>query len=62
MELESFNMITGFIPEYQHSVCIGVTKQITSLWLNSKHHKEDWYLGSKTNDIDQGLKAINPPL
>jgi len=62
MELESFNMITGFVPEYQHSVCLGVTKQIASLWLDSKHHKEDWYLGSKVNDIDQGLKAINPPL
>ncbi|CAM4552754.1 unnamed protein product [Leuciscus chuanchicus] len=48
MELESFHMINGFVPEYQHSVCLGVTKQITSLWLDSKHHKEDWYLGSKT--------------
>ncbi|XP_077061893.1 uncharacterized protein LOC143714556 [Siphateles boraxobius] len=47
MELGSFNMITGFVPEYQHSVCLGVTKQITSLWLDSKHHNKDWYLGSK---------------
>lgn len=57
MELESFNMITGFVPEYQHSVCPGLP-----LWLDSKHHQEDWYLGLKTNDIGQGLMAVNPPL
>ncbi|KAL1268876.1 hypothetical protein QQF64_034239 [Cirrhinus molitorella] len=55
-------MITGFVPEYQHSVCLGITKQITSLWLDSKHHNKDRYLGLKINDIDQGLMAINPPL
>ncbi|KAK0141862.1 hypothetical protein N1851_020460 [Merluccius polli] len=62
MELESFKMITGFIPEYQHSVCLGVTKQITSLWLDSTHHNEDWYLRGKVSDIDQELLAINPPV
>ena len=62
MELESFKMITRFIPEYQHSVCLGVTKQITSLWLDSKHHNEDWYLGGKVSDIDQELLAIKPPV
>lgn len=62
MELESFNIITGFVPDYQHCVCLGVTKQITSLWLDSKHHKEEWYLGSKVSDIDQALLAIRPPV
>ncbi|KAK0144669.1 hypothetical protein N1851_017011 [Merluccius polli] len=40
------NPVMG-VKEYQHSVCLGVTKQITSLWLDSKHHNEDWYLGGK---------------
>ncbi|XP_052412533.1 uncharacterized protein LOC127957875 [Carassius gibelio] len=62
MELESFKMITGFVPDYQHCVCLGVTKQLTSLWLDSKHHKEEWYLGSKVSDIDQGLMLISPPV
>ncbi|KAI7792506.1 hypothetical protein IRJ41_015741, partial [Triplophysa rosa] len=62
MELETFNMITGFVPDYQHCVCLGVTKQITSLWLDSKHHKEEWYLGSKVSDIDKALLAISPPV
>uniref|UniRef100_A0AAV2LM73 Secreted protein n=1 Tax=Knipowitschia caucasica TaxID=637954 RepID=A0AAV2LM73_KNICA len=47
MELKSMNMITSFIPEYQHSVCLGVTRQITSLWFDSRHHNQDWYIGSK---------------
>ncbi len=58
MELETFKMITRFIPKYQHGGYQGVTKQVTSLWLNSKHHKEDWYLGCKVSDIEQELLAI----
>lgn len=42
MELENFNIITGFVPEYQHSVCLGPTRQHTSLWLDSKHCDKDW--------------------
>ena len=59
MELESFKMITGLISEYQHSVCVSVTRQTTSLWLDSKHHNEEWYLGGKVSGIDQELLAIN---
>lgn len=55
-------MIIGFIPDYQHSVCLAVTKQITCLWQYSNHHKEDWYLGNKISDIDQEMMAINPPV
>lgn len=62
MELKSMNMITSFIPEYQHSVCLGVTKRITSLLLDSKHHNEDWYIGSKVSDIDKEHFGIMPPV
>lgn len=62
MEIDSFKMTAGFIPRYQHSVCLGVTKQTTTLWLDSNHHNEDWFLGGKVSNIDQELLAINPPL
>lgn len=61
-ELKSFKMIKGFIPEYQHSVCLAVTKQITSPWLDSRDHNEDWYLSGKVSDTDQELLAINLPV
>ncbi|TNN81377.1 hypothetical protein EYF80_008433 [Liparis tanakae] len=32
------------------------------MWLDSRHHNAEWYLGSKVKDIDQGLLAINPPV
>lgn len=41
MKLQKFNIISGFVPEYQHSVCLGTTRQLASLWLDSKHHDED---------------------
>ena len=58
MELENFNIITGFVPEHQHSVCLGTNRQLASLWLDSKHHEKDWYLGTTTSIIDKQLLAI----
>lgn len=62
MRLERFQMINGFVPEYQHSVCLGVTRQLASIWLDSTNHKEEWYLGTKADVIDQKLLSIKPPV
>ena len=48
--------------EYQHSVCLGTMRQLASLWLDSKQHEEDWYLGTTTSIIDMQLLAIKPPV
>lgn len=62
MELENFKMVNGFVPEYQHSVCLGTTRQLVSLWLDSKHHDKEWYLGTKTSNIEEELLSIKPPV
>ena len=61
MKLDKFQMVRGFVPEYQHSVCRGVTRQLTSLWLDSTNHQHGWYIGTKTEQIDKVLKKISPP-
>ncbi|XP_073723438.1 uncharacterized protein [Misgurnus anguillicaudatus] len=38
MKLSNFQMVNGFVPEYQHSVCLGVTRQLMALWLDSTNH------------------------
>ncbi len=62
MRLEKFQIINGFVPEYQHSVCLGVTRQLTTLWLDSNNHNKEWYIGTKADIIDQELLAIKPPV
>lgn len=55
-------MINGFVPEYQHSVCLGVTRQLMTLWLESTNHDKPWYIGTKTEIIVKKLLAIKPPV
>lgn len=35
MQLKHFQMINDFIPEYQHNVCLGVTRQLSTLWFET---------------------------
>lgn len=62
MRLSKFEMVNGFVPEYQHSVCLGVTRQLMTLWLDSKNHAKPWYIGTKSDMIDKQLLAIKPPV
>lgn len=59
--LPTFDTVKGFTPEYMHSMCQGVIRQICNLWLDSGNHEEDFYLGRKVQRIDQRLLTISPP-
>ncbi len=65
MKLANFQMVNGFVPEYQHSVCLGVTRSnilmLMTLWLDSTNHDKPWYIGTKSDVIDKQLLAIQPP-
>lgn len=60
MKLENFQMINGFVPEYQHSVCLGVTRQLVNMWFDSRNHEQEWYIGTKSDHIDKELITIKP--
>ncbi|XP_034143075.1 uncharacterized protein LOC117592904 [Esox lucius] len=62
MKLSHFQMINGFIPEYQHNVCLGVTRQLTTLWFDTANSQAPWYIGKKIEDVDLQLAKIKPPI
>lgn len=62
MKLSQFKMINGFIPEYQHSVCLGVTRQLSSLWFDSANSDASWYIGKQIKEVDIRLETIKPPV
>ncbi len=62
MKFENFQMVNGFAPEYQHSVCLGVTRQLANLWFDSRNHEQVWYTGTKSDLIDKELVTIKPPV
>lgn len=59
--LPTFDTVNGFTPEYMHSVCQGVLRQLCNLWLDSGNHEEDFYLGRKLDKLDERLLLISPP-
>ena len=59
--LTMFNMVTGFVPDYLHSVCQGVMRQFSGLWLDSQNHRKPWYIGRQMKDLDRRLLKMQPP-
>ena len=53
--------IRGTTVDYMHCVLLGVCRQLLKLWLETKHSKELWYIGSKCAKLDQSLCNIKPP-
>ncbi|XP_042147830.1 uncharacterized protein LOC120835975 [Ixodes scapularis] len=56
-----FNPVDGFFPDYQHCVCLGVMRQLLKLWLDTEHHSQPWYIGTKLVAMNAILLGILPP-
>lgn len=59
--LPGFDIIKGCVPNYMHSVLLGVTRSVTSLWSNSENHQSPWNIGRFIPQFDQLLLKIKPP-
>ncbi|XP_046401540.1 uncharacterized protein LOC124167605 [Ischnura elegans] len=55
------DLARSFVPDYMHSVLLGVTRQFVCLWFDSSYHNEEWYLGGKMKQIEKILLGICPP-
>ncbi|XP_042144491.1 uncharacterized protein LOC121834781 [Ixodes scapularis] len=61
MTLPRFDVVDGFIPDYQHCACLGVMRQLLKLWLESEYHECPWYIGTKLPQLNGLLLALSPP-
>ncbi|XP_064462210.1 uncharacterized protein LOC135372623 [Ornithodoros turicata] len=59
--LRKFDIGRGFTVDYMHCVLLGVARMFLALWLDTKHHRRDWYLGSSATEIESRLMSIRPP-
>ncbi|KAM3597487.1 uncharacterized protein V6R79_005250 [Siganus canaliculatus] len=55
------DIVLGFVPEYLHSVLLGVSKQLMSLWLDPANSLKPWYVGEKISEMDSRLRHIKTP-
>lgn len=60
--LPLFDIVFGFVPDYLHSVLMGVSKQLMSLWLNPVNSTKPWYVGNETSQMDSRLLCLKPPI
>ncbi|XP_076833120.1 uncharacterized protein LOC143478075 isoform X2 [Brachyhypopomus gauderio] len=60
-DLRHFDIINGVVPDYMHCVLLGVCRQISALWFDSKNSTHPWYIGLNTARIDANLMSIKPP-
>ena len=61
--LPEFNLIEGYVPDYMHCVCLGVTKMLLDMWTSTKNHAEQFYIGRRDQlaNINSRLLSIRPP-
>jgi len=59
--LPRFDVIRGMVPDYMHCVCLGVARQMATLWFDGKNHQEPFYIGKYAKIIDSRLLCIKPP-
>lgn len=62
MNLPFFNVVWGLTPDYMHCVLLGVSQQLTDLWIGSADRS--YYIGSQdqTAEINKRLCGIKPHL
>lgn len=60
--IPGFDIIQGLVPDYMHSVLLGVARQLGKLWFDSTNHDEPFYIScADQNLIDFALTSIRPP-
>ena len=55
------DMVGSFVADYMHIVLLGVTRQVTGLWLDSTESDQDFSLRARVSALDAQLAKIRPP-
>ncbi|EEC15543.1 hypothetical protein IscW_ISCW024707, partial [Ixodes scapularis] len=59
INLEHFDIVWGFVPDYMHCALLGVGRQFLEYWLEGTG--EDFYVGNKIAELDDKLLGVRPP-
>jgi len=58
--LPNFDIVQSFVPDYMHSVLLGVVRQFLTIWTDSSNSRKPYYI-KDTSLVDQMLKLIRVP-
>ncbi|XP_041469957.1 uncharacterized protein LOC121419571 [Lytechinus variegatus] len=54
--LTYFNIVSGFIADYMHAVCLGTVKRFMTMWIDPANRQKEWYIGRLKQEIDKRLR------
>lgn len=58
---QHFNLVHSFTIDYMHGILLGLVKNMIELWIDPKHHKEQYYIQSNQKRIiDLRIASIKP--
>jgi len=60
-QIPDFNIVTGFNPEYMHSVLLGVVRQLVNLWFDPGSRGKSYSLRAHFATVDGIILGIKPP-
>lgn len=63
INMPDVDIVWGFVPDYMHSVLLGVTRQLTKLQVDTSSSTEPYYVGSPRalRVLDERLRAFQTP-
>ncbi|XP_021372025.1 uncharacterized protein LOC110462399 [Mizuhopecten yessoensis] len=59
--LQSFDLVSGTVPDYMHGVLLGLTKTLMNKWFSSSESKKNYFIGNHLKEISGRMKNIKPP-
>jgi len=59
--MPKFDIVSGFTFDYMHTAFLGVSRTFLELWLDSKNHKKQYYIGREIQEIDERLLQFSVP-
>ena len=62
MYLSWFDFANGFVIDYMHGICGGVTKSLLKLWFTSTHKREKYSFFNQRQKVSDLLKNIKPTI
>ena len=61
MLLNGFFIVDSFVFDYMHTLMLGITKAMFSLWFDKSNFRQPWYVGKANCKVNQRLVSMTPP-
>lgn len=62
MYLDTFDVINSCLIDYMHGICLGIVKQLLTLWFDKKIKSENFSFFNERETVNQYLRQVKPTI